>query len=240
MNMVEDFIAFAERTYSIDWAGIQGAVAGRLELGSSFDSSLYEPRRYPEYWCVPILVGNYVGASRPAVLADTEAFLGGCIMRHCMFEPRRPFDAAAGGEDFREIAAAYDGCRLGSTAASLDARFVAKCLPWRVLLDIGTRSIAAEEDSGWADYEAAMKAIVRVYSCVQAVDDWNDRDEDLARSHWNLWAHERPADAAAILGPLTRGSREGVAELRPSLLRRALEVQLEDTAVELWAPSQAG
>jgi hypothetical protein len=238
MSLTEDFIAFAERAYSIDWVAIQGAVAARLELTPSFDTSLYEPTRYPDYWCVPILVGDHVGASRRAVLVDVEAFVGGCIMRHCMFDPERPFDAAAGGEDYRQIAAAYEGCRLRNAAPSLEDRFVAKCRPWRLLLGVGTRSIAAEAGDR-PDYEEAMRAIVRVFSCVQVVDDWNDRDEDVARSHWNLWVDEPVGDALSILGPLMRGSREGVEGLRPGLLRRALEVQLEDTAVELQAPSRA-
>jgi hypothetical protein len=236
MSLAEDFIEFAERTYSIDWAAIQRAVAGRLRLTSSLDSSLRDPARYPAYWCVPVLVGSYVGASRHATLIDTEAFLGGCIMRHCMFEPDRPFDAAAGGDDFRAIAGAYDGCRVGDAEAStFDARFAAKCIPWKVLLGIGTRSIAGEAGER-PDYETAMKAIVRVYSCVQVIDDWNDRDEDAARSHWNMWVDEPVRSTLSILEPLMRGSCGSVEGLRPHLLRRALGVQLEDTAVKLREP----
>ena len=239
MSLVDDFIEYAERAYSIDWAATQHAVAERLRLTPSFDTSLYDPARYPEYWCVPVLVGSYVGASRGAILADAEAFLGGCIMRHCMFEPDRPFDATAGGEDFGAIAAAYEGCRLEDAAAStLDARFVAKCLPWKVLLGIGTRSIA-QEAGEQPDFEEAMKAIVRVYSCVQVVDDWNDREEDAARAHWNVWVDEPMRDTLSILGPLMRGSQESVERLRPDLLRRALEAQLEDTALELRTPSHS-
>ena len=233
MSLVESFIDFAERTYSIDWAAIQQAVAARLGLTSSFDRSVYDPERYPVYWCVPLLVGSYLGASKRTVLADTEAFVSGCIMRHCMFEPDRPFDASKGGEDCCTIMNAYDGCRIGrAPASSLDARLTAKCLPWKVLLTIGTRAISGEAGER-AGYATTMEAIVLVYSCLQVVDDWHDKEEDIARSHWNMWVHEPVRDCVAVIEPLLRGSRASVDRLRPHLLRRALEAQLQDAAEEL-------
>lgn len=231
MSLVEGFIDLAERTYSIDWAATQRAIGARLRPTSSFDHGLYDPARYPAYWCVPTLVGSYVGASEQAVLADTEAFVCGCIVRHHALDPDPPFAAPAGDEDVRAIADAYHGCRLAARAP-FDVRFTAKCMPWRVLLAIGTRSIAGEAGDQ-ADFAIALRAIVGVYSCLQVVDDWHDTREDVARSHWNMWVHEPARDTRSVIEPLLRGARDGVEQLRPHLLRRALAAQLRDTADEL-------
>lgn len=233
MTLASLFIEFADQQYAIDWAAIQRSVAARLRLRSSFDTTVYDPWRYPSYWCVPLLVGSYVGASRRAVLDDTEAFLSGCVMRHLMFETVRPFDPAQDADSFRAIANAYDGCQVGAAPGwSFDARFAAKCLPWTVLLAIGTRSIMA--DVGRRDhYDAAMRAIVLVHSCLQMIDDWHDREEDVARSHWNMWVDAPIRDSLRVVEPLVRGSHASVQRLRPHLLRTALTIQLRDTAVEL-------
>jgi len=233
VSLVEEFVEFAERGYSLDWSAIQAAVAARLGLRSSFDPAVYDPREHPTYWCVPALVGGYVGASERAVRSDTEAFVAGCVVRHCMFDPERPFATLDDDSDLRVIADAYSACRLAARAeSSFEERFAAKCLPWKVLLAIGTRSIAEEGGDG-ADYDAAMTAIVRVYSGLQMVDDWHDRAEDAARWHWNMWVHEPVRDALAVIEPVLRGSRVAVDGLRPHLLRRALQAQVHDLAHDL-------
>lgn len=233
MTLADNFIDFAEQNYAIDWAAIQRSVAARLKMPSAFDTTVYDPRRYPSYWCVPLLVGGYVRASRRAVLDDTEAFLAGCVMRHFMFDTERPFDAAQDPDGYRAVAHAYDGCRVSANSgSSFDARFAAKCLPWTVLLALGTRSILAEVPRR-DHYETAMRAIILVHSCLQMIDDWHDREEDVARSHWNMWVHEPIVDSLRVVEPLVRGSRASVERLRPHLLRTALTVQLRDTADEL-------
>ncbi|MFI5909501.1 hypothetical protein [Dactylosporangium sp. NPDC051541] len=228
MTLADRFIDFAEEHYAVDWAAIQRSVAARLRVRPSFDATVYDPRRYPSYWCVPVLVGGYLGASRRAVLLDTEAFVGGCVLRHHLLDPERPFDAEPG-----PLAGAYDGCRLGAGPATpFDARFAAKCRPWTVLLATGTEAILAETDRR-ADYDAALAAIVLVHSCLQIIDDWHDREEDLARAHWNMWVHEPLRDTLAVITPLVRGAGASIRRLRPHLLRTALDLQLRDTTAEL-------
>jgi hypothetical protein len=233
MNLVEQFVGFAERRYAMDWAATQRAVVARLNLDPGFEISAYGPWKFPSYWCAPILVGDYVGASTDAVLNDTEVFVAGCVMRHLLFGPGEIVDALHGVDEFRSITDAYDRCRLDrATGSSFDARFSTKCLPWVLLLALGTRSVLKQTEQG-ADYESAMKAIIRVYSCLQMIDDWHDKEEDVARSHWNMWVHEPAADCLAVMSPLLSGSHGSVGRLRPHLLRTALTAQLRDTAREL-------
>ena len=235
MSLVDRVIDAAEQDYAIGWEAIQRSVAARLRLTSSFDREVYDPHRYPTYWCVPLLVGSYVGASRTAVLQDTEAFVSGCIMRHFMFAADRPFDPSADEAAFGLIAGAYAGCRLDPDAgSSFDARFAAKCLPWTVLLAMGT-SAMLDEVADRADYDAALRATVLVHSCLQMIDDHNDKAEDAARSHWNMWRDEPVGVTSSVIGPLLRGSSASVEGLRPHLLRRALDAQLRDAARDLRA-----
>ncbi len=233
MNLVKRFVDFAEYNYSINWAAIQQSVAAKLRLNSSFDNLVYDPQQNPSYWYVPLLVGNYVGASRRAILDDTEAFVIGCIIRHFMFESDSPFDPPRDMEVFRSVMDAYDGCRMdGEMDSSFDVRFSAKCLPWMVLLALGTHSILEEADDR-NDYASAMNAIVLVHSCLQMIDDWHDKVEDVVRSHWNMWVHEPVGDNLSVIEPLLCGSRISIERLRPHLLRRILGAQLQDTAKEL-------
>jgi hypothetical protein len=233
VNLTRDFVRLAEDEFAVDWIATQRSVAKRLGLTSSFDSAVYDPRRYPTYWCVPLLVGSYVGASRRNVLADTESFVTGCLIRHFFFEPDRPFGAAAEGDRFRAIAEAYEASRLKNVAGlSYDACFAAKCLPWTVLLAIGTHSILAEVGER-GEYADAMNATVLVHSCLQMVDDWHDQEEDAVREHWNMWVREPVADSLAAVAPLLSGSDASVQRLRPHLLRRALAAQLHDAASDL-------
>ncbi len=230
MSLVTAFVDCGERDYGIDWTAIQRSVSQRLALTPG-ESAVLDPRRHPTYWCVPILVGGYLGSSAAAVRRDTEEFLSGCAMRHLMFEQERSI-GARDGEVHRAIAAAYAGCRIGATAA-FEARFSAKCQPWMILLAVGTRSIAAETGDQHPDYRAAMTAIVLVYSLLQLVDDWHDRDDDRNREHWNMWADAPAVEPLTVVEPLLRGSRAATGRLRPHLLRRALAAQLHDTAEEL-------
>lgn len=233
MNLTRDFVQLAEDDYAVDWTATQRSVAERLGLVSSFDSAVYDPRRYPTYWCVPLLIGSYVGASRRSVLADTESFVTGCLIRHFFHEPDRPFGAAAERDGLRAIAEAYEASRTKNVAGlSYDACFAAKCLPWTVLLAIGTHSILAEVGER-GEYADAMNATVLVHSCLQMVDDWHDLAEDLAREHWNMWAREPVTDSLAAVAPLLSGSHASVERLRPHLLRRALAAQLQDAANDL-------
>jgi hypothetical protein len=101
-----------------------------------------------------------------------------------------------------------------------------------VLLALGTRSIL-EEATSRSDYDAANRAIVLVYSCLQIIDDWHDRADDIVRGHWNMWVDEPATRTLAIVEPLTAGARAAIEELRPHLLRSSLAAQLEDTVREL-------
>lgn len=233
MSLVEQFVGLAERRYAIDWAATQRAVVARLNLDLGFEISVYDPWKFASYWCVPILVGDYVGASRDVVLNDTEVFVAGCVTRHLLFGPDEVVEALRSLDEFRSVIDAYDSCRLDmTTSSSFDERFSTKCLPWMLLLALGTRSVLTETEQR-ADYESALKAIIRVYSCLQMIDDWHDKAEDVARSHWNMWVHEPTADCLAVMSPLLSGSHISVERLRPHLLRTALRVQLQDTAREL-------
>lgn len=233
-NLVERFINFAEYHYSIDWTAVQRSVAAKLRLNLSFEVLKCDPVQCPSYWYVPLLVGNYVGASRKAVLEDTETFVTGCLIRHFMFESSCPFDSTTDVGLFRLVMDAYSGCRTDTDRGlnlPFDERFSAKCLPWMILLVSGTRSIFAE--AGGEDYASAMKTIVLVHSCLQMIDDWHDKVEDAARSHWNMWIHEPIGKNLSVIEPLLHGSRLGIESMRPHLLRRILGVQLQDTAKEL-------
>jgi hypothetical protein len=234
MNLVDRFIDFAKFHYSIDWAAIQRSVAAQLRLNSSFDVLCCNPLQCPSYWFVPLLVGNYVGASRKAVLEDTEAFVGACIVRHFIFDNDRPFDPKCDIELFNTIINAYDGSRISTdqgVGLPFDERFNVKCLPWVVILALGTHSIFAE--AGGEDYASAMRTIIVVHSCLQMIDDWHDKAEDIKRSHWNMWVHEPIGKNLSVIERLLCGSRISVERLRPHLLRRVLGAQLYDTANEL-------
>ncbi len=233
MDLVESLVDLGESRYGIDWSAIQASVIHRLRPTSALPLEVLEPRRFPTYWCVPLLVGDYVGATRQAVVEDLERFVTGCLIRHFMFDAQRPFDVAGEDDGIRLAASAYDGCRMdGGGGTSFDACFAAKCRPWTLLLTLGTWSILGEADD-CSDYGAAMRAIVLVYSCLQIVDDWHDRADDAARGHWNMWVNESAARVLAIMEPLVSGARRSVEELRPRLLRRALVAQLEDAVREL-------
>lgn len=235
MSLVTAFVECGERTYGINWTAMQRSVSQRLALAPG-ESAVLDPWQHPTYWCVPILVGSYLGSSTAAVHRDTADFLSGCAIRHLMFKRARSIGARVGesgdSEVFRAIAAAYKGCQIGAPAA-FEAQFSAKCQPWMILLGIGTRSIAAEVGDQHPDFQAAMTAIVLVYSLLQLVDDWHDRDDDHNREHWNMWADATAVEPLTVVEPLLRGSRAAAVRLRPHLLRRALASQLHDTAEEL-------
>jgi hypothetical protein len=232
MGLMTAFVDCAERQYAIDWGEIQRLVAARLDLAPA-DRDVLDPRRHPTYWCVPILVGSYVGASADAVRRDLVGYVGGCAIHHLLFETGRSFGTDVDREVLQAVADAYRNCRLDGAPTPFDARFSAKCQPWTVLLLVGTRAIVAEMGGDQGDYTAAMAAIVLVYSLLQMVDDWHDRDEDRARGHWNMWTDPPAGEPLTAVAPLLRASRDAVEQLRPHLLRRALVVQLQDTTAEL-------
>ena len=231
MSLVDRWMTFAETHYAFDWAAVRRSVATELTGRPDAVGAVYDARRYPSYWCVPVLVGSYVGASRSAVRTDLGDFVAACIVRHFVFDADPPFDAVRAADRLAVVRQAYAGCRLDRTAASFDERFSAKCMPWTTVLAMGTGAIQAEADG--ARYASAMRAIILVHSCLQVIDDWHDRDEDVGRSLWNMWTHEQPASTRAAIPALLRGSRESVARLDAHLLRTALEIQLADTAAEL-------
>jgi Squalene-hopene cyclase C-terminal domain len=233
MTLVEDLIGLGDRRYRIDWSAVKTLVLQRLAPAPWFSSVALEPSRSPTYWCVPILIGDYVGATRAAVLADLEPFVSGCLLRHFMFDERPPFDLTREDEISQATRLAYHGCRLDANpGAGFEARFAAKCWPWTMLMAIGTRSIL-DETTSQSDFDAAMRASVLVFSCLQVIDDWHDRVEDVARAHWNMWVDEPASRTLAVIEPLLGGAQRALAELRPHLLRRALAAQLEDTVREL-------
>lgn len=232
MDLVTAFVDCAESQYAIDWSEVRRSVGERLDLVPA-DRDVLDPRRHPTYWCVPILVGSYVGASADAVRRDLGGFVEGCAMHHLMFEPGRAFGTGADRAVLGAVAEAYRGCRRAGVAMPFDARFSAKCLPWTVLLLVGTRAIAAETGEGHHGRATAMAAIVLVYSLLQLVDDWHDRDEDRARGHWNMWTDPPRNEPLSAIAHLLAASCDAVGQLRPHLLRRALAVQLQDTTTEL-------
>jgi hypothetical protein len=119
----------------------------------------------------------------------------------------------------------------GRLNLTFDEQFHAKCLPWINILVSGTRSIFAE--SRGEDYTSAIRTIIFVHSCLQMIDDWHDKAEDISRSHWNMWIHEQVSKNLSIIEPLLCGSLMSIERLRPHFLRRILDAQLQDTAKEL-------
>jgi hypothetical protein len=235
MELLAALIDHAESRYGFAWADIQNSVRNRLQTAAPSVTELMDPHRYPTHWCVPLLVGDYAGADRSAILSDLTPYVAGCIIRHTLFDPEPAFGLPADDELVQLISAAYEGCR--GTGDSFDLRFTAKCQPWSVLLSLGTESIRAAVASA-ADCQAALRAIAAVFSCVQVLDDWHDRDDDLAREHWNIWTDEPVDRSVTAVRLLVDGARASVSALRPHLLRDALVTQLRDTAHELADVSQ--
>jgi hypothetical protein len=232
-TLVQRFLDLSESRYSIEWSAIQASVIQRLRPVSVQFWNELSPVRYPTYWCVPVVVGDYLGASRAAVVDDLEPFVSGCLVRHFFFELECPFHIGSGDDVVQLVTSAYSGCRTaGSHHKSLDDWFAAKCRPWMLLLTLGTCSIH-DEARDRSEYHLAMRAVVLVYSCLQIIDDWHDRGEDADRGHWNMWADEAVPRVLAMIGPLVAAARQSVERLRPHLLRRALVAQLADAVLDL-------
>lgn len=232
-TLVQGFLDLAESRYSIDWFAIQASVTQRLRPVSVEFLNELSPVRCPAYWCVPVMVGDYLGASRAVVVDGLEPFVSGCLVRHFFFDLECPFHIRSGDDVVQLVTSAYLGCRrAGSDHKSLEDWFAAKCRPWMLLLTLATGAIH-DEARDRSEYHAAMRAVVLVYSCLQIIDDWHDRGEDAGRGHWNMWVDEAVPRVLAMIGPLVAGARQSVARLRPHLLRRALAAQLADAVLEL-------
>ena len=235
MSLAENFVRFAEYHYAIDWMGLQDRVASRLPALPSLGASVCDPLQHPTYWCLPILVGHYVGASRQAVLADTEAFVAACLMRHFAFDAASAFERSPASALFRIIRRAYDESLVSArdgAGTSFGDRFARKCAPWLATIAFGAHTIEREcgHDSA---YTGALQAIVQTYSCVQIIDDWNDRAEDVSRAQWNMWVNEPVAYVLPVMEPLLQAAIDGLASLKPHFLKRALAAQVADTQVEI-------
>ncbi len=229
-QMVADLIRVAERDYGVDWDEIRAGVQDRLRPTQPLPADLMDPRQTPSYWCVPLLVGDYIGAHSGAIIVDLERYVSGCICRHLFHEgPRAPF-AMPDGDLEALIGGAYDACR--TAGGTLVEQFDAKCQSWTVVLAFGTQEIKRDA-SEHRDYTTALSTIVAVYSCTQLLDDWHDRDDDRARGHWNMWTDEPIDDVLRLVDPLLRSANRRVGQLRRHPLRVALKVQLRDTANEL-------
>jgi hypothetical protein len=229
-NLVTDVVGLAERVFGVDWNAVRAAVTSRLGPTRPIPADLMDPRRYPSYWCVPVLVGDYVQADRESVAEDVERYASGCLVRHCYYETPRPFALARDDELVRLIGSAYDACRNGD--GTFDEHFAAKCQTWTVVLALGTQAIR-RCDAKAGEYRAALSAIVAVYSCTQLLDEWHDRADDLARKHWNLWSDEPVDSVLRVIEPLLYDAAQRVAQLRRHMLRDALTAQLRDTTEEL-------
>jgi hypothetical protein len=236
MSLVNDVLALAENGYCLDWAQIAEEVNHSVPPGIRYEPALFAPRTQPLAWCVPTLIGDYLGASAPAVAADTSAFLLGCVIRQHLFhssEPCRPSETTA-----KLLMSAYEGCRRDAPVDGFADRFAAKSRPWTVLLGLGTANLKGDVRA--ADYRRVMATIVTVYSSLQIVDDWHDRAEDAGRDHWNMWVDEPRDTVLTIIEPLLTQGRTSVQQLRSHLLRRALDAQLADTAADLLTISRSG
>jgi hypothetical protein len=230
MELLAAVIERAEGRYRFDWADVRNSVRQRLRAVSPLVTELMDPHRYPTYWCVPLLVGDYVGADRDAILDDLIPYVAGCVVRHVLFDPSPNIGLPVDDELVQLISTAYAGCR--DVGGSFDVRFTAKCQPWSVLLSLGTESIRAATEAT-KDCQTALRAIVAVFACVQILDDWHDRDDDLARGHWNIWADEPIERTLTAVKLLVGGAWGSVSALRPHLLRDALIAQLRDATREL-------
>src|SRR5712691_1422743 len=168
MELLAAVIEHAEVRYKFNWADVQNSVRQRLRAISPLVTELIDPHRYPTYWCVPLLVGDYVGADRDAILDDLTPYVAGCVVRHVLFDPSPNIGLPVDDELVQLISTAYAGCR--DVGGSFDVRFTAKCQPWSVLLSLGTESIRATTESA-EDCQTALRAIVAVFACVQILDD---------------------------------------------------------------------
>jgi Prenyltransferase and squalene oxidase repeat len=233
VNLVDSLLNLGQRAYEIEWRQVQAEVTERLQLDGEAAAAALDPRRHPTYWCVPLLVGDYVGATPAAIREDLPPFLAGCVLRHFACDPHPPLSPRPDERLVALITEAYDANRLGGAQdRSFAARLTAKCRPWTVLLGVGTQAIR-DEVGPVESYDDALRAIVRVYSCLQLVDDWHDRADDAARGHWNCWTDEPVTATLAVIEPLLTGARDSVAVLHAGLLRRALAAQLQDAVDDL-------
>lgn len=212
----------------IDWGARREAVVGRLRPVRTLPPDLVDPLMSPAYWCVPLLVGDYVGADTAAINRDVEQYAAGCLVRHLYFE-RTDWFADPENELATVIGAAY--ATAGLPAATFADRFSGKCRSWTTVLAHGTQETRGRGRA--ADVTPAMAAIVAVFSCVQVLDDWHDRDDDATRGHWNMWHDEPPSSVLQALNLLARDASAQVNGLRPHPLRAALTAQLRDTTAEL-------
>jgi hypothetical protein len=229
-NLVTDVVGLAERVFGVDWNAVRAAVTSRLGPTRTIPADLMDPRRYPSYWCVPVLVGDYVQVDRESVAEDVERYASGCLVRHFYYETPRPFALPGDDELVRLIGSAYDACR--NCDGTFDEHFAAKCETWTVLLALGTQAIR-RCDAKAGEYRAALSALVAVYSCTQLLDDWHDRADDLARKHWNIWSDEPVDSVLRVIEPLLYDAAHRVAQLRRHMLRDTLTAQLRDTTEEL-------
>jgi hypothetical protein len=229
-NLVPDLVDLAEQVFGIDWDTVRAAVTRRLSPTRPVVADVMDPRRYPSYWCVPVLVGDYVQADQESVAEDIERYVSGCLLRHFYHETPQPFSLPRDDELVRLIGRAYDAC--GNGDGTFDEHFAVKCQTWTVLLAFGTQAIR-RRNSKAGEYRTALSAIVAVYSCTQLLDDWHDRADDLTREHWNLWTDEPVDSVLSVIEPLLRDAAHRVAQLRRHLLRDVLTTQLRDTTEEL-------
>ncbi len=228
--LVADLIDLAERGYGVDFETVRAAVEQRLRPTRPLPAGLMDPRQAPSYWCVPLLVGDYISADPAAIAIDLERYVSGCVFRHLFHEEPRPPFAMVDDELETLVGRAYDACRAGG--GTFPDKFAAKCQSWTVLLVFGTQEIASRPSEP-GDYATAMSAIVAVYSCTQVLDDWHDRNDDLARGHWNMWTDEPAQLVLRAIDPLLRDATRAVGQLRHHPLRDALRAQLRDSAAEL-------
>lgn len=231
MTLLDDLIHLGDR-YRVDWVGTQGRVRQRLCPTPALEAGVLEPETFPGYWCLPLLLGDYIGAPGAAIEDDLEPFVSGSLIRHFFFDTPPRFEPEPSDRLLAAVAAAYRDCRIEVAGAAFEERFSAKCRPWKALLLAGSDAIRAQASEP-SELDQALRAIIEVFSCLQIVDDWHDRADDASRRHWNIWADE-PAEAAlAAIEALVPAAGRAVQTLRPHLLRRALAEQLADTVHEL-------
>lgn len=210
----------------------------REAVGLNSPESL-TPKRAPIYWSLMSLVGSYIRASDGDCVRASTVFLTGMIVREYVFA-HPPSDLSPSAATLLEVVRdSYKKCGSITMTSGEHAaeRLQIKSSPWSVILAAAVSEFGPMRrrrgDTPGTRLAAAAAAVYAVYSCLQMVDEWNDRAEDQLRGHWNLWNYEIGLQGVLLAIASATTAFDAVSALVGSTLRSVLALQLRDTLGEL-------
>jgi hypothetical protein len=182
----------------------------------------HTPLVRPLYWLLPSLVGQYSNADQESTTAALHDYSCAALVRILAERQLTECCPASLAEVLRTIESSRQLCRLEiSKNLSFEDCFANKCESWWVVIRLGLQKLC---ESGNSRTISALRAIYSVFSALQLVDDWNDRDEDRCRLHWNAWEY-CPEFATSALHIVLEQSVKLTKGLENSPLRVVLSLQ---------------